>query len=354
MKPTLAYIAASAAALCAATSIHTRDTNGIIITSLQPNSLPRIGLGTFGINNRSTAEFAINTAFAAGFRHVDTAMIYQNEVAIGAGIQYALDKQNLTRQDIWVTTKLWNSDHGDPLVGLKASLARLNLTYVDLYLMHFPLGPAAANQTPPADYIEVYTLLLTKQTQVLTRTKTWKKMEKLLQPNGLVRQIGISNFSPTQLENLLASASIKPAIHQFELHPFLPQTTFVKRHAELGIPVTAYAPLGNTSPFYSFAAMENKAPPLLQNSIIKAVAAARGCSAAQVVLAWNLKRGVAVIPKAAKEQHIKENIRVPECLLTDEDSSKIDSITVRGRFNNPCRRMRAQCFQGLDNSNQGF
>jgi alcohol dehydrogenase (NADP+) len=182
-------------------------------------------------------------------------------------------------------------------------------------------------------------------------------MEALLKPNGPVRFIGISNFSPSQLEELVKAATVKPYIHQFEMHPYLPQTAFLETNKKLGIPVTGYAPLGNTSPFYSLASSENRTPPLLGHAVIKEVATARGCSPAQVVLAWNLKRGVVVVPKAVQAAHIKENIKsVEQCNLTDEDSKKIDAISekTKGRMNNPCKRMRIQCFIGLDNHTQGW
>jgi diketogulonate reductase-like aldo/keto reductase len=106
----------------------------------QPVKIPQLGLGTYAINNRSIAEFAVSKAFASGFRHVDAAMIYGNEPHIGAGIARGLNENGLKREEIWITTKLWNTNHSNPEVGLKDSLERLNLTYVDLYLMHFPVG----------------------------------------------------------------------------------------------------------------------------------------------------------------------------------------------------------------------
>jgi alcohol dehydrogenase (NADP+) len=182
-------------------------------------------------------------------------------------------------------------------------------------------------------------------------------MEALLRPGGPVRFIGISNFSPAQLEELVRAAAVKPHAHQFELHPYLPQAAFVEANRRHGIAVTGYAPLGNTSPFYKFASQENGTPPLLGHAAVAEVAAARGCSPAQVVLAWNLRRGVAVVPKAVQAGHIKENIRAEEaCRLTDGDARRIDAISERtsGRMNNPCKRMRIQCFLGLDNPTQGW
>jgi len=204
--------------------------------------------------------------------------------------------------------------------------------------MHFPAGSSGQGGRASFDHVE-----------------TWKRMEKLIKPEGPVRFIGVSNFSPAQMEELLAVASIRPAVHQIELHPYLPQTTFLDWHRKQHIPVTGYAPLANTSPYYADAARENGTPPLLTHPIIREVAAARKCSPAQVVLAWNMKRGVAVIPKAVQEGHIKENSKAFECQLTNEDSIKINGIssTNLGRFNNPCKKFRVQCYQGLEVPTQG-
>jgi alcohol dehydrogenase (NADP+) len=185
-------------------------------------------------------------------------------------------------------------------------------------------------------------------------------MEKLVKPDGQVRFIGISNYSPKQLDALLAVATIKPKVHQFELHPYLQQNDFVKSHHEKNISMMAYAPLGNTSPFYAFANMENPThPPILTNNpTMRAIGKEIGCSAAQVALAWNLRRGVSVIPKAIGENHQVENIKVlDKCVpkLTDEHVQKIETISKQyiGRMNNPCWRWSIACFEGLQVPNQG-
>jgi alcohol dehydrogenase (NADP+) len=188
--------------------------------------------------------------------------------------------------------------------------------------------------------------------------KTWKEMEKLVRPGGSVRFIGVSNFSPKQMEALLAVAKIKPKVHQFELHPYLQQTEFVEWHRKNNITMVGYAPLANTSPYYGGANAENPSrPPILtSNPTLVEIGKATGCSAAQIALAWNLKRGVAVIPKAAKAEHQKENLEVEKCKLTDEDMKKIAGISAKytGRFNNPCKSMKMPCFEGLAHTGQGL
>jgi alcohol dehydrogenase (NADP+) len=183
-------------------------------------------------------------------------------------------------------------------------------------------------------------------------------MEKLVRPGGPVRFIGVSNFSPKQMQELLAAAKIRPKVHQFETHPYLQQAEFVEWHHKNGIPVVGYAPLANTSPYYSYANRENPAhPPILTvEPTLRQIAQDRGCtSAQQVTLAWNMKRGVAVIPKAQRVEHQQENIGVEKCKLTEEDMKKITGISAQytGRFNNPCRKIGMPCFEGLANKDQG-
>jgi alcohol dehydrogenase (NADP+) len=173
-------------------------------------------------------------------------------------------------------------------------------------------------------------------------------MERLVRPAFGTRFIGISNFSPAQVQDLLNIATIRPKTHQIELHPYLPQTEFIETHRRLGITLTAYSPLANTNP--TFGERGRTAPPLLDNIILKEIGYARGCSAAQVALAWNLKRGVVVIPKSVNDVHQRENIDTyNRCFLTDADMVKLEQIGVKARFNvNTCRALNFGCFSGLE------
>jgi alcohol dehydrogenase (NADP+) len=179
-------------------------------------------------------------------------------------------------------------------------------------------------------------------------------METLVRSTGpRTRFIGISNFSPKQLDELLASnPKIKPKVHQLEVHPYLHQTEWVARQKRENITVTAYAPLGNTSPAYSSLAryQSNAPPPLLSNPTITAIATERKCTPAQVVLVWNMNRGIAVIPKSSHLYRQKENFEaLDKCKLTDSDVAKVEAMEAKwvGRFNNPCAYMRMKCFEGL-------
>lgn len=181
----------------------------------------------------------------------------------------------------------------------------------------------------------------------LTIPKTWKRMEKLV-PKKLTRFIGISNFSPRQLDEVLAVATIKPKVLQVELHPYLQQSDFVASTLKKGITVTAWAPLGNTNPVYENPG--NRAPKLLTNPTVREIAKARGCSPVQVVLAWHMARNVVVIPKSVQLQHLKENIAtVEKCKLQDDDMSKMKSLQIPLRLlATPCASLRNACFEGLE------
>jgi len=184
-------------------------------------------------------------------------------------------------------------------------------------------------------------------------------MQTLVRSTGpRTRYIGISNFSPTQLDELLASnPTIRPKAHQMELHPYLQQSAWVARHKAENITVVAYAPLGNTSPSYQSAfanpsARGEKRPmPLLTNPVIKDIAGQRGCTPAQVTLSFNMRRNVAVIPKTVHLDRQKENMAAREkCVLNDEDMDKITGMGKTygwSRFNNPCALMRMNCYAGL-------
>jgi len=223
--------------------------------------------------------------------------------------------------------------HGQEDFGIKETLSELQLDYLDLFLVHWPMGNSTGNNT--FDYKQV-----------------WQGMEKLVRPEKGTRFIGISNFNPTQLEDLLKIATIKPKVHQFELHPYLQQSDYVKTNFNHNITVTAYAPLGNTNPVYSqgyYGRTGNLAPKILSHPTIAEIAKARNCSPAQVVLAWNINRKIVVIPKAAQNTHQIENLATLEkCKLTEADSAKVAELKQNLRVNAlPCRDMKFECFNGM-------
>lgn len=183
-------------------------------------------------------------------------------------------------------------------------------------------------------------------------------MEKLVTPGGPVRFIGVANHSPKMFDALLQSATIKPKVHQLEAHPYLQQTEYIKSIQAKNITVTAYAPLANTSPAYMTTGLfnPNKPPQILENPVITAVAKSRSCTPAQVVLGWNLRRGLAVIPKAGNVKHQEENINAANCKLTDEDVAQIDGMSAKysQRSCNMCKGIQHKCFEGLQLPDMGI
>lgn len=222
--------------------------------------------------------------------------------------------------------------------GLDQTLHDLNLDYIDLFLMHWPVGKGPDDDKHHFDYIG-----------------TWNAMTKLLK-TGRVRYIGISNFSPAQLEDLITHSEVKPHAHQMELHPYLPQTEWIRKNQEHGISITAYSPLGNMNPTYGDRSRrsittQSKAPLLLKNEVIKEIADDMGCTPAQVVLAWGISRGTSVIPKSKHVDYIKENLGVEECNLDKKSIERIDELGNEPvRFNNPGEGWGVRLFEGLQDA----
>jgi alcohol dehydrogenase (NADP+) len=228
-------------------------------------------------------------------------------------------------------------------LGLSQTLSDLRLDYLDLYLMHWPVGQGPSEKKYSYDYLE-----------------TWHAMQVLL-ASGRVRHIGISNFSPAQLEDLLKNSDVKPKVHQMELHPYLSQKNWVKEHEKLGIAVTAYSPLGNMNPTYGDRTQQTSSFNLYSNDhhhrllieepVIKAIGSKRNCTAAQVVLAWGMSRGVSVIPKSKHEKYIKENFGAKDCELETGDLTEIEVFGREPkRFNNPSKGWGVELFEGLDDA----
>lgn len=247
--------------------------------------MPQLGFGVWQVPD-DDAEQAVATALEAGYRSIDTAAIYGNEEGTGR----AIAASGLPREDLFVTTKLWNGDQGydSTLRAFDTSLAKLGLDYVDLYLIHWPLPGRG------------------------TFVDTYKAFEKLL-ADGRVRAIGVSNFLPEHLTQLIAETSVVPAVNQIELHPHLQQHVARAYHAEQGIATEAWSPLGSGKG-------------LLEVPAIVAVAQKHGRTPAQVVLRWHLQIGNVVIPKSVTPSRIKENIEVFDFSLDTEDLAAISAL----------------------------
>ncbi|KAI9815766.1 MAG: hypothetical protein M1827_002162 [Pycnora praestabilis] len=309
---------------------HTEDQNPI--TAPSSLSIPLLGYGTWNLD-KSNASEAVSIALETGYKHIDCAAIYGNEKEVGKGIAHGLKKAGLHRSDVWVTSKLWNDHHAPDLVakGLAKTLENLGLEYLDLYLMHWPVGSHGGKNE--FDYVE-----------------TWHAMERLLHTSK-VRHIGVSNFSPTEMAHLIKSSKTKPAVHQMELHPYLPQNEWVQWHHAHGIHVTAYSPFGNANPTYGPPSKDSP-PPLLENKAMRRIAKEGGCTTAQVALAWGMSRGTSVIPKSGHAERIKENYGALECDLEYEDFTDIAELGKKylKRFNNPSQGWGVDLYEGLEDA----
>lgn len=254
--------------------------------------IPRVGLGVFQVAPVETEE-VVSLALAAGYRHIDTAAAYDNEEGVGR----ALSSSSLERDEVFVTTKLWNSQHGRDQArpALQASLDRLGLDYVDLFLIHWPV--------PSHDrYVE-----------------TWEALLEL-RGDGLARAVGVSNFLPKHLDRLKEATDVMPPINQVELHPHLVQDELRAYHREHGIVTEAWSPLAKAR--------------ILDEPILQGIAERHGRTAAQVVLRWHLQLGNVVIPKSITPARIAANLDLFDFELSDDEMEEISSLD-RGRRTGP-------------------
>jgi diketogulonate reductase-like aldo/keto reductase len=265
--------------------------NGVLIDQL--------GFGLYK-GPAAEAEGLVATALAAGYRHFDTAAMYGNETGVARGISSQLDAGSgsggsgelfppLSREDVFVTTKVWNDHHGfdATLRAFDDSMVNLGLDYVDMYLIHWPCPRRGLF------------------------TETYRALETLYR-EGRVRAIGVSNFQPAHLDRLLAGAEVVPAVNQIELHPWLQQEELRSKHADLGIRTEAWSPLGRGQ--------------VLADPVIQACAAEHGRTPAQVILRWHMQLGNIAIPKASSEARIRENLDVFNFELSARDMAAINAL----------------------------
>jgi 2,5-diketo-D-gluconate reductase A len=248
------------------------------------HQIPQVGLGVYKVTD-ATATVVVEAALELGYRHIDTARLYENETGVGNGMRAS----GVPREEIFVTTKVWNSDHGydETLRAFDASLGRLGLDYLDLYLIHWPV--------PSQDrYVE-----------------TWRALEKL-RADGVARSIGVSNFSEAHLERLLGETAIVPAVNQVELHPLLAQSSVRAFDTAHGILTEAWSPLARGR--------------VLDNAVIAEIAAKHGKSVAQIVVRWHVQLGNVVIPKSVSRERIAENFDVFGFTLDADDLAAIAAL----------------------------
>lgn len=287
------------------------------------DQMPIIGLGTWKSSSSDVSEVVIN-ALSIGYRHIDCAAIYANEAGVGQALTETFNAGIVKREEVWVTSKLWNNAHApeDVQPTLENTLADLNLEYLDLYLMHWPIAYKRHVQyhTSVEDFIPLESLPI---------SETWKEMENLV-GKGLCRHIGVSNFSIKKLDSLLRMAKIKPENNQIELHPYLQQTAMVDFCQSNSIHLTGYAPLGS-SDRPARLKVENE-PILLNDPIIIEIARRKEVTPAQVLLSWAVHRGTCVIPKSVKRERLKENLNAAQVSLSEQDCAAISALDKHRRY----------------------
>ncbi|WP_438351964.1 aldo/keto reductase [Paenibacillus sp. FA6] len=254
--------------------------------------MPWLGLGVFKVEEGSELVHAVKSAIKHGYRSIDTATIYDNEKGVGQGIHEAILENNISREDLFVTSKVWNADLGyeSTLAAYETSLNKLGLEYLDLYLIHWPVEGKYQD--------------------------AWRALETLYN-EGRVKAIGVSNFQIHHIEELMKIATIKPMVNQVELHPQLTQKDLMEFCKEQGIQMEAWSPL-----------MQGQ---LLDHPILQEIANKHNKSIAQVILRWDLHNGIVTIPKSTKEHRIIENADVFDFELSTDDLSRIDGLNQNHR-----------------------
>ena len=281
-----------------------------------PRPMPALGFGTLIADPLATRQ-ATKAALEAGFRHLDCAERYRNEEDVGEAMREVFEGGKIKREDVFVTTKLWNNNHRPERVlpAFEASLRRLQLDYIDCYLIHTPFAFLPGDEQDPRD----------AQGRVIydpgvTLAQTWQALERLVD-DGRCKSIGLSDIGLEQLKEIVAIARIKPAVVQVESHPYLPEWELLEYCREQGIVVLAFAALGH--------AME---PRVTEDPVIAAIARRVGKTPAQVTLAWGVQRGSAILTTSTSPRHMQENFDITA--LPDNAMQEIrEGVTRRIRFN---------------------
>ena len=260
-----------------------------LVTLNDGNTIPQLGFGVFKVDPDKTSRI-VRDAFEVGYRHIDTAKIYGNEEGVG----HAIKTSGIDRDELFITTKLWNADQGyeSGLEAFEKSLGRLQLDYVDLYLIHWP-APANDN------YVDA-----------------WKALEKIRE-SGRAKSIGVSNFTVEHLTRLLGETDVVPAVNQIELHPEFQQREITAFGREHGIATEAWSPLAQGA--------------LLKEPNVQEIAEAHGKSLAQVILRWHIQQGNIIFPKSNNRERIEENFQIFDFELSDDEQASITALEKDGR-----------------------
>ncbi|XP_067938669.1 1,5-anhydro-D-fructose reductase-like [Watersipora subatra] len=291
---------------------------------LNGRRMPTVGLGTWQSTNSEEVKNAVRVAIEEGYRHIDTAKAYQNEADIGSVLQELITEGKITRDEMFITTKLWMTGMAPENVRKETltSLEKLKTDYIDLYLIHFPV--ALVDTIPkdsPSPLLPMYANGACK-TAFIDPLDTWREMEKLVD-DGLVKAIGLSNFNKEQLRRIYEQARIKPANIQMECHAWFPQYDLLDFCKTRGISFAAYAPIGSPG---KPPTAGRKIPVLMDEPVLQEIASKHNKSVAQVLLRNLLQRGIIVLPKSVTPARIKSNFQVYDFELDSEDIDMVKGI----------------------------
>lgn len=306
------------------------------ITLSSGSKMPLVGFGAWKVNKDTCADTIYN-AIKTGYRLIDGAQDYANEKECGEGVRRAIKDGIIKREDIFITSKLWNTfhakEHVEPM--LKKTLADWGLEYVDLFLIHFPIAQKYVD--PAVRYPPTFINDLEKNVAYFQDTpiyETWGALEECVK-KGLTKNIGISNFNAGLIRDLLTYAKIKPAVLQIEHHPYLTQPDLIKYVQSEGIAITAYSTFGPQSFIELNHPGVKKVGAVLEHPVVVAIANAHGRTPAQVILRWCTQRNIAVIPKSNHQRRLEQNYKSTDFNLTESEIAAISDLNVNFRFNNP-------------------
>lgn len=304
-----------------------------VITLNNGLKAPLVGLGLWKIP-QDTAASQVYNAIKLGYRLFDGAADYGNEVEVGQGIKQAIDEGIVTREELFVVSKLWNTFHSpnNVKIGLQKTLSDLQLDYLDLYYIHFPIAQAFV----PIDksYPPGFGITEEFEFEEVPIIETYRALEEA-HAAGKIRAIGVSNFSGALLQDLLRAANVKPSALQIEHHPYLVQPRLVEYAQKQGLQVVAYSSFGPQSFIELDHPKVKGLKPLFEHEVIKTIAEKHAKQPSQVLLRWATQRGLAVIPKSSNKNRLLENLHVQDFDLSKEELEKISGLDEGIRFNDP-------------------
>lgn len=298
--------------------------------------MPLIGFGAWKVPKATCADTIYN-AIKSGYRLIDGAQDYENEKECGEGVRRAISEGIIKREDIFITSKLWNTFHSkEHAVNMaKKSLADWGLEYFDLFLIHFPIAQKyvdPAERYPPGLLYDVKAG--TMDFENVPIAETWGALESLVK-DGLVKNIGISNFNAGLIRDLLTVAKIRPAVLQIEHHPYMTQPNLIEYVQSQGLAITGYSTFGPQSFLEMGHEVAHNTPLLLKNDTITSIATKHNKSPAQIILRWATQRNIAVIPKSNNLERLQQNLHSADFNLTADDLKAISALNMNLRFNDP-------------------